>query len=78
MPEQKPKRVLVVFAGSGKEPREVEILPRVTVRELLQQLGIVGYVTKSGDPAPLADGAALYSHVSEGDKLIVTLKTDVA
>ena len=73
-----PKHVTVVVAGSGGQKHEVEILPGVTTRDLLEQLGLTGYLSKLDDPAPFGENEELFSRVKDGDKLVVSPNTPVA
>ena len=75
MSEQK-KTVYVVVAGSGKK-FEVQILPGVTTRDLLEKLGLHGHLSKYGEPTPFAENEELYPRVEEGDKLLVGPTTPV-
>ena len=72
-----PKPVTIVLAGSGKT-RDVEVTPGLTVRELLLQLNLTGYLCKFDDPSPLGENEDLYSRVHEGDKLILGPRVQVA
>jgi hypothetical protein len=72
-----PKPITIVVAGSGKT-RDVNVTPGLTVRDLLQQLNLTGYLSKVDDPSPLGENEDIYSRVHEGDKLILAPRTEVA
>lgn len=78
MPKSAPKHVTIVRAGAGGEPLDVEIARGVTTRDLLQQLNLVGHLSKYGDPAPFAENEDVYVRVEDGDKLILAPETTVA
>lgn len=77
MPRE-PKHVTLVVAGSGGLKHEVDILPGVTTRDLLEQLGLSGHLSKLDDPTPFGENEELFSRVQDGDKLIVGPNTPVA
>jgi len=88
MPKKLAKTVLVVVAGSRAtnaegehQPRDlqVEILPGVTARDLLQKIGIADGVLKKPDEAyTFGANEELYPRVETGNKLHAVPRTPVA
>lgn len=72
-----PKKAVVVVAGSGKK-YEVDVLPGVTTQDLLQQLGLEGYLRKFEEARPFAENDELYRRIKDGEKLILGPKMPVA
>jgi len=66
----KPKNVIVVKAGSGKNV-EVEVRPGETAKDVLDKLGFEGYLEPLGEGSPFGATEEIYPRVANGEKLIV-------
>lgn len=71
------KPITVLVGGSGKT-HDVNVLPGVTVRDLLQQLNLAGHLTRYGEATPLGENEDVYSRVNPGDKLVLAPNTPVS
>jgi len=72
------KHVSILLTGSGEQRHAVQILRGVTVRDLLEQLGLEGHLTKFGETTPFGENEVLYPRIEDGDKLILGPNTPVA
>jgi len=73
-----PKNVLVLVAATNREYK-LEIVPGVTARDVLRQVGIKrGHVKKAGEGYTFGDNEEIYPRVETGCKLVVSPDTPVA
>jgi hypothetical protein len=72
------KRVAVVVAASNRGPQDVTIHPGTTANEVLNELGLQGYVLshKSGNTYFGSD-ENIYSQANDGDLLYATTEAEV-
>ena len=71
------KRVAVVVAGSG-QIRDIQMQPGTSVSDVLQQLGLQGYLLSKGPNEPfLANADSLYDKVNDGEKIFASTKAEV-
>lgn len=72
------KRIAVVVAGSTRGPQDVTIQPGTTAHEVLNQLGLEGYLlTTKGGTTYFGDDENLYPKVFDGDLLYATTEAEV-
>ena len=61
-------RILVCGLGTTYD---IEIMPGVTARDVLNALGLKGYLAKFGDRMPFGENDEVYTRVEDGQKLIL-------
>lgn len=72
------KRFAVVVAGSTRGPQDVTIQPGTTAREVLNQLGLNGYLLSTkGAQTYFGEDENLYPLVVDGDLLYATTAAEV-
>ena len=72
------KRITVVVAGSTRGPQDVTIQPGTTAHEVLNQLGLDGYLLSAkGGQTYFGDDENLYPKVLDGDLLYATSSAEV-
>jgi hypothetical protein len=72
------KRITVVVAGSTRGPQDVTIQPGTTAHEVLNQLGLEGYLLSAkGGTTYYGDDENLYPQVLDGDLLYATSSAEV-
>jgi transposase InsO family protein len=78
MPTTTVKHVSILVTASGEPPRDIDVPRRTSTRDLLEQLGLVGHLSKFGNPAPFGENEELFSRIDDGDKLVLGPNTPVA
>ena len=72
------KRIAVVIAGSTRGPQDVTIQPGTTAHEVLNQLGLEGYLLSTkGATTYFGDDEVIYPKVVDGDLLYATTEAEV-
>ena len=73
------KEIAIKVAGTEDDPIDTQLYPGTTVREVLGQHNLQGYLLSTGPDARrfFGDDENLYPLVVDGDKLFATTKAEV-